>query len=51
MILGFGSSEKQRLLVLMAAGRTTGHRLIEVIQSAKTVASPVAAFRSAAVPR
>lgn len=35
----------QRLLLLMAAGRTTGHRLVVVIQGAKTVASPMTVFR------
>ena len=35
----------------MAAGRTTCHYLIAVIQSAKTVTSPMAAFRLVAVPR
>lgn len=38
-------SDVQRLLLLMEARRTTGHRLIAVIQSAKTVASPMTAFR------
>ena len=50
MIFGFCASAKQRLLLLMAAGRNTGHRLIAVIQSAKTVTSPIAAFRSAEAP-
>lgn len=41
----------QRLLLLMAVVRTTGHHLIADIQSTETVASPMAAFWSAAVPR
>lgn len=41
----------QRLLLLMAAVRATGLHLIADIQSTETVASPMAAFWSAAVPR
>ena len=44
-------SAAQRLLLLIAAGRTTGYHLIAGIQSTETVASPRAAFRSAAAPR
>lgn len=45
------TSALQRLLPLMAAGRTTGDRLIAVIQSAKTATVPMAAFRSGATSR
>ena len=39
------TSALQRLLLLMAAERTTGHSLIAVIGSSKTVDSLTAAFR------